>query len=48
MCDYCGYTLEAHERVVRGDGRTYCTTCIGRLTDHLDPVADDLSAYLPA
>lgn len=48
MCDYCGYDLEAHEDVVRGNGHKYCSVCVGRLTDTLDVRVDSLSDYLPA
>ena len=43
MCDYCGYELDAHERVSRGGGRMLCDVCVGRLGAHLDPTVDDLS-----
>lgn len=48
MCDYCGYELDAHERVMRGDGRMYCGVCIGRLTLDVEPFMADWADFQPA
>lgn len=47
-CDCCGFDLEPHERVLRGDGRMYCAVCVGRFTDTLEPIYAEWTDYLPA